>query len=108
MELPTDDEAMDNVDLFNSMIKGSIIPANKIREKLGLPRLPFVPAQYHIEGVTDLSVLIKQAVKQRDAGKSNWIHLHKVGDPCQKGCTLYYKNGEEELDGGREMGSGDE
>lgn len=97
------------------IVSNTIITQNEMRRAIGLPPIPFIHAYYHVEGVTDLNVFKKQAEKRRLAGQPSWIHMHKINEPCRKGCILINekgvhiaKNREEDLDGGRQVGSGDE
>lgn len=67
-----------------------IVSQNEIRRYMGLPPITIINASYHIDGVTDVSVFRKAAEKRRNQEKKpSWVHLHKKGKPCIKGCTLY-------------------
>lgn len=75
------------------IVNNTIITQNEMRRALGLLPTAFIHASYHIEGVTDLRVLQKQAEKRLLAGEPSWIHMHKHGEPCVKGCTLVNEKG---------------
>jgi len=84
-----------------SITRAHILSQNSMREMMGLEPRPFIHTYYHIDGVTDLSVFRKQAEKRKtQEGKPSWIHLHREGEGCRKGCTLINEKKEEGGDDG--------